>query len=289
MILSKRRFLPVLLSSIISISLVGCFHDEAEEDHHHDDTINLTLDAAEVISNPLSTGEIATASLMFHEVESELTGTVTYTGTTAIAALHVHEGFAGQSGDVLITLVNDDTDTNKWNIPDDEASLIVNDTLEAGGYYLNAHFADGKTLRAQILNHDVVVRVAALAAHDGVTTTGGGFVGVTVNMETHNVKAYARVTGLTDIKADPGGVHLHIEDASNANAELISLSEDTDVASGDLDATANEKAYKIATAEMLSMDDLMHIGAARWYINVHTDTNAAGELKGSLAAIEHAH
>jgi len=278
MILSRKVLLPTCLSGLLSLSLTACFHDEdavEEHDIHSDNEISLTLSSAQVINSDYATStDTGTANLLFHESEGELTGSITLSGEEP-GAVHVHVGYAGQTGVKLITLEKSDTDSTLWEIPEAQANLIDTSTLEAGGYYLNAHLANDQTLRAQITTDHIAVRVAALEPHSGVTTTGKGFVGVTVNTETHEVTAYVSISDLED----NSGVHLHVENADETNSQKISLD--------DISVNTDKTSYKTPDGSTLEADAMENIESARWYINVHNATTGNGELKGSLAAISH--
>lgn len=283
---SGKYFLPVVLSGVLGITLSGCLNDTAEEAHalHTDEAIALSLDKLQVIDQSKShnvANDGGTADFQFHESEGELTGSVTFVGTPP-EALHVHQGYAGQSGAVVITLMPDAANNTLFTIPDEQATAIDADVLKAGGYYLNAHYADGSTLRAQIAVDHIEFSVARLEKHDGVASTNGsGFAGVTVNTETFEMTAYVTINGLTDIATD--GVHLHVENDAipPVTTQKIIL---------EVDNTASGTVYKSPSS--LTDRTLLHeamddISAGRWYINVHTVSNPNGELIGQLDAITH--
>ena len=288
MILSKQKFLPVAMATLLGFSLTACFHDDDttdEDGHHHDDAISLTLDAAEVISDPLTTGETGTATLTVHETEGELTGMVMFMGT-APDSLHVHSGFAGQTGAVVITLVKDTTTPTMWNIPEAEAGNITLTTLEAGGYYLNAHYGT-KSTRAQIIAADhIEVKVAALAAHttlDDNTGTGTGFAGVTVNTETNDVKVHVSIAAVENLTSAITGVHLHIHDGATPavdSQKIILVDDDSTVAT-----TGVEKFSTDSAGEELEPTDRANIANNNWYVNIHTSNNLSGELRADFTAI----
>lgn len=297
MYFSKKSFLPVAMSALLSISLTACFHDDDDDDHDHvhGGDITLTLDADEVVSGALDTGETATATLLVHEDDEELTGSVMFTGSSTVTALHLHSGYAGQTGGAVITFEQDATNDMMWNIPSDSttgdtAGDLDLATLQAGGYYLNAHYANG-TLRAQVITEDhIEIRVAALMPHTDVTTSGAGFAGVTINTETNDVIAHVTINELDDLTSalntDTGddGVHLHITDADNTDdSSKFNL-----LAAGT--ATTGKETYSYdSTASVdnagLAGNDRANIALNQWYINVHTVDNLPGELRADFTAI----
>lgn len=287
MIFSKKAFLPVALSGLLSLSLTACFHDEAEDDHdeHHHGDISLTLDAAEVISGPLTTGETGTATFTVHETEGELTGMVMFMGT-APDSVHVHSGFAGETGSPVITLAKDSVTTTMWNIPEAEAGNITLATLEAGGYYLNAHYGT-KSTRVQIITADhITYKVAALAPHTTLNDDTGsatGFAGVTVNTETNDVKVHVTIDAVEDLSSAITGVHLHVHDGATPpvdSQKIILVDSDSTVAS-----TGVENFNTNSAGETLTPADRINIANNNWYLNIHTSNNTGGEVRADFSAI----
>ena len=284
MILSKKAFLPVALSGLLSLSLTACFHDEAEDDHdeHHHGLIELTLNANQVTdSTKAASTRTATASLTFHEDDGELTGSVMIMGDP-ITGISVYDGFAGEVGTELFPLEQDPTSAMMWMIPEDSTTLITPAKLGQGGYYLRAELADGNILRSQITPEGIEVAVAELLDASDVR---GGFAGVTLNTGTHEVVAYVAIPDLINIATD--GVLL--ETYSAATPAVITDPTITLV----VDDNASGQAYKtpsLLADRTLGHESMEDIAAGRWHIivkNTTNATNADGELTGSLPAVSH--
>ena len=280
--LSNKPFLPVAMSALLSVSLTACFHDDTIDEEHHDSTIDLTLTGDEVVDITkahANTANGGTATLMFHETEEELAGTVTFTGT-APTSVEVREGFAGQSAAAAtFTLEVDAADSSIFTIPDEQA--IDPELVESGSYYLLATYGDGTTTRSQITAHGIEISVARFEAVSGVTTTGSGFAGITLNTDSNVVTSYVSIVDVTGIS----NVHIHIEDATTPTpvGTLVTL---------EVDNTAAGVVYMSPTdltEKTLTHDERMNIAAGRWYVNVHTTTNSAGEIRADLGAIEMDH
>ena len=183
-----------------------------------DEKIALIVGDTQVVDlNSFSTTETGTANLTFHYSESLLSGSVVFTETEP-TKVHVHQSFAGQTGDLIFALVQSTTNPAVWNIESTTdpmtgtlSNMIDVDTLLAGGYYINVHFGNevnSPTLRAQITNDNIKTQFALLVAHKGIITTASGFSGVSINENKCNISAYITLTDVVDVS----GVHLHIED-----------------------------------------------------------------------------
>jgi len=248
-----------------------------------DEKIALIIDDAQVVDqNSFSATESGTANLIFRYSENLLSGNVVFT-QTAPTKVHVHQGYAGQTGDLVFALVQNTTNPAIWDIeeimdPVTEvfSNAVDSNTLAAGGYYLNVHFGNdptSPTLRAQIVSNDVKFNVAPLIAHNGITTIASGFAGASANEINCQVSAFVTLVDLVDVT----GVHLHIEDENGSTSNKIVLELDTSVTTATV--------YKIADADsFLNFSDLANVNAGHWYINVHTATNTSGELIGYLDA-----
>jgi len=109
-----------------------------------DQVVAVTLDAAQEIPAPSGVPAGATGSA---EVSVDADGTVTatlgvsnLTGEAMMA--HIHRGFAGRTGPVLIGLTTDDGG-NTWTVPADARSLTDDEigAFNRGELYFNVHTA----------------------------------------------------------------------------------------------------------------------------------------------------
>jgi len=284
----RKTLKSILIVALFPLILTACIHSDDDDDHDdspHEHAVNFDLDQHQVVNldaaNTNSTGE---ASLEFHQDENELHGAVTFTGDTPYE-VHVHVGYAGQDGEKLYDLTDDDAD-GSWTIPEDEEVLSQSDIadLEAGRLYINAHFDDGSgnlsTIRGQILVHEIGIATARLsAANDDtgnpITTTGGGFAALTMDEETGAIKSF--VTFSSTPATDITGMHIH---DSEEKIGIITLTDTND---------SNNVIYSTDSAETLDavgIDQALH---GKLYINVHTDDNPNGELIAELPVMTHGH
>jgi hypothetical protein len=97
-----------------------------------------TLNAGSEVPPNLSAAT-GTATLTVDTVTRSMTGTVTTTGISGIAA-HIHEGVVGVSGPIIFPLSESYAGSGVWSttVTISDAQLA---TLRAGNYYFNVHSA----------------------------------------------------------------------------------------------------------------------------------------------------
>ena len=138
--------LSVLLALGACDSTDGDFEDInitiSQTDAVEQQSVAVTLDASQEIPTPV--GVPANASGIADVAVDEngvVTATLTVSNLTGPAtAAHIHSGFAGETGPVLVGLTTDDGGTT-WTVPADAATLTA-EQIEAfnnGGLYFNVH------------------------------------------------------------------------------------------------------------------------------------------------------
>ena len=289
------KFSKQIPAALVGVSLTfgvsACFHDDTDDDHH-DSSISVHIHEEEVVvaSGRNEDSVEGTATLEFHETEKELKGSVIFTGTVAPDRLHIHSGFAGQTGGVVITL-DESTTAGTWVIPEAEETLTDEEIeiLEAGGYYLNAHFPDETTIRGQIAFGDVTYVVSDLAAakdaNDAtISTTGTGFAGITVNTATRAVASYVTVENLASGNLAEN-VHIHYDNVNETTLVPVTLTKtaDTPITFSNDNGTTDDN-------DTLTVEGFVEGNHGRWYINVHTTANPNGELRADFGVFPtHSH
>jgi len=152
----------------------------------------------------------ASADLTVNVGTGDVTGTLTINGIDVTAA-HIHDGFAGENGPVLIGLEQDTSDPSIYDVPAGAMLDVTGvDKLLAAGLYLNAHTVahPGGELRAQILPQDFTLVFAALSGDNEVPrvdTVAGGRAAVTLNTATGALVVQAQIDGLDGASA----AHVH--------------------------------------------------------------------------------
>ena len=147
--------------------------------------VQVTLSPDETLPRPTS-GAGGTGELTFDLINGSVTGGVTTTGIVATMA-HIHDGFAGAAGPVIVNFVKSGTDPNRW---DAQAGAILTEDqingLLAGRLYVNVHSAayPAGEIRAQIKPENIVVVFTAMsggAVVPAVTTIASGTAATTVD------------------------------------------------------------------------------------------------------------
>lgn len=184
---------------------------------------------------------------------------------------HIHTGFAGENGDVLVGLVESESTAGVWmtdgSIALDEATATQ---LLAGGHYVNVHTAanTGGEIRGQITpdNIEVFGIIAnGLQEVPAVTTTASGAGAFTLNTSTGALSGSVTITGMTANMA-----HIHEGEMGVNGDVLIGL---TAGASGMWSVPANTT----LTAEQMNV-----MADGGLYTNFHSDAFPSGEIRGQI-------
>lgn len=231
----------------------------------------LTLSGEEEVPAVTSAGT-ATADLTINVGTGAVQGTLTITGIDVTAA-HIHDGFAGSNGPVLVGLEQDSTDPSIYNVP---AGALLDaagvDDLLAAGLYLNAHTAanPGGELRAQILPADFVLYFAALSGKNEVPrvdTVANGRAAITVNTVSGAIVVQAQVSGLDGANA----AHVHDGFAGANGPVLVGLTQD-----------GSDPGRWFVEDGLLNGAGIDAFNAGGLYVNVHSPDNPGGELRGQI-------
>jgi len=230
-------------------------------------------------------------------VQAELSGSrMAFVGTfdglsspvaTDIAGgAHIHEGLAGATGGIVLELgLSLDGDMRGGRFPAGMNTFQLTegqaDTMRARGYYVNIHSQDINSgeLRAQLLPEARTYFYAPLSGASevpAVNSDAGGALAVEVNPG--RATASGTFLGLssmlnTDIE---GGAHIHAGYAGQNGPIANLLSADADAAglNGSFPALANT--FEASGGWIDSLRE------RRYYVNVHSMDQPAGEVRGQL-------
>ncbi|VUX55720.1 conserved protein of unknown function [uncultured Woeseiaceae bacterium] len=214
----------------------------------------------------------AQVSLMVNLATGVVQGNLTVTGLVATAA-HIHDGFAGTNGSVLVGLDQDAMDPSLFTVP---AGAMLDaagvDRLLAGALYVNVHTAanPGGEIRGQILPDGFVLRFTDLAGSAAVPRVGsvaGGRAAVTLDQVTGALVVQAQVEGL----ADATQAHVHEAYAGASGPVLVPLSQDV-----------MDPGHWFAEGATLNAAGLVAFAAGQLYVNIHSPANPAGEIRGQI-------
>lgn len=207
---------------------------------------------------------------------------------------HIHAGIAGQNGPVIIPL-NDistnitDAATGTFWTTDPSATFINRTNTLNGFYYFNAHSVanPGGEVRGQILPGDAnVERIVLQTAQEipAVVTPSAANVGGVAYITTNGdnfIGANVQVDGFTPVlEGAPSPVHIHTGFAGEAGPITVVLNEVATI--NDADGNAVENTFYRATAASATAAAFVaaDFNAGRNYINVHSEANASGEIRG---------
>lgn len=193
---------------------------------------------------------------------------------TATAA-HIHSGFAGTDGGVLIGLEQDAADASIWRFPAD-ASFTAEQIaqLQAGGTYFNVHTPANPAgeVRGQLGGENISFTITTM---DGgqevppVATAGSGIGYATVNEATGSIIAFIRTAGLMDTAT---AAHIHLAAEGSNGPVVIALEQDA----------TDSSIWNTPDGAILDSDSLAAFLNEELYFNVHTPANPAGDIRGQL-------
>jgi hypothetical protein len=213
-----------------------------------------------------------TANLTVNLATGATSGAVTVTGFTSNAA-HIHDGFAGVNGPVVIGFEQDAANAQRWAAPAGASLTSAQvDRLLAGALYLNVHSAQfpGGEVRGQILPPNLSLLFTDLSGlHEvpEVATLARGRAALTLNSASRTVTIYINTQGVDDANA----AHLHRGVAGTNGPVVVGLTKDASV--------ATRWFVENAGVPQADFDALL---AAGTYVNVHTPANAGGEIRGQV-------
>jgi hypothetical protein len=234
--------------------------------------IHVVLSADQIFPKPASTA-MGAGDLTFDLISGAVTGGVNLTGINATLA-HIHEGYAGENGDVQLNFVKDPADANHWT-PDTTQVLTADQInfLLDGELYLNVHSAAYQTgeIRGQIIPDNIQVVFATLDGTQvvpAVTTTATGVAAVTLNKNENEASVMINGTGVDDAT----DAHVHVAAAgANATAALITLQKD-----------ATTPGHWFAEDQPVVSADIDQFNANNWYVDVHTPGAPDGAIRGQF-------
>lgn len=254
-------------------------------------TLEVTLEARqEVTDTPLAPGNenlTAVGRIVVDEPTLDFRATVTASGLDdgdTITMVHIHSGFAGENGGVLIGLAAT-ADPSVFEVTgsiNDFAGIPGNDleTFLAGGWYFNLHTASNPSgqLRGQIFTDDVdVVRLQLEGQQENPAVINApgvsGVAYVTFDEDDEQIVVNSRVEGFTPFLDAPiGPVHLHAGFAGENGPVLLPLQP----------VGQSDTIYRGTEADISGDLDFAVLAEGGVYVNIHSTANPSGELRGQI-------
>lgn len=197
-----------------------------------------------------------------------------------IGPVHLHSGFAGTNGPVLLPLFPvGDSETSFSSTEADAIADIDFEQIAKGGTYINVHSAANGSgeVRGQVLTNQVAVVRTELQTQQtvpAVTTPSSQNVGG-VGYLTFDKQdpSFTPVANVTVSGFESSAVHVHRGGVAGvAGPVQIAL---TDVSPSDAPGTV----FSATAGEIFSLQGLLN---GVYYFNAHSAANPAGEIRGQI-------
>lgn len=212
------------------------------------------------------------AAVTLNTLSGDLVVEARISGLDGASAAHVHDGFAGSNGPVLVGLSQDAANPARWFVEDGTLNAAGLASFSEGALYVNVHSPanPGGELRGQVIPNGVELLVAELSGSQEVPAveskaSGTGFLTrniansvVTININTRDL-------------ADANAAHLHGAFAGLNGGVEIGLMQD-----------GSDPSRWSAQAQSLSAAQTAALAAGATYLNVHTPGNPGGEIRGQV-------
>ena len=241
------------------------------------DVIRVELAGENQVPTAVTSSNSGVAYVTVNKLTGEIRGSIKNTGLDDATAAHIHSAFAGANGGIVSGLIQG-VDVSIWNI---DNNTILDTTqlgdLLAGGLYFNVHTPANTSgeARGQIIpegiEHDRVVLSGDNQIPNAVSSAGSAVAYITVNETSGAITAHIITEGLTDTTV----AHIHSGFAGTNGSIVLDLIQDVDN-------------FSSATGDSLDTSALADFLAGKLYFNVHTTTNAAGDVRGQIQP-EHIH
>ncbi len=193
-----------------------------------------------------------------------------YGVTDDTTAAHIHFAAKGENGPIIKTLVGAG---EIYTLPKDSfLSRSELDSLKAGELYFNVHTEanPGGEFRGQISVKDNMHSTATLSGTNevpSVESIGSGVGVLTVEKTTLAVSGSVTYSDLTNVTA----AHVHIAMSGENGPVIITL-----------ESGSEDGQFMVPADTTLSEDQMRAFLMGHLYFNVHTESNAAGELRGQI-------
>jgi len=185
---------------------------------------------------------------------------------------HVHEGYAGANGPVLVALAQDQANANHWFAEGETLNAAALDAFAAGRFYVNFHSQanPGGEIRGQIVPEGIAVIFAELSGEQripAVTTLADGLGALTLDEAGALLTIHVNTRGIDDASA----AHLHGAFGGTNGGVEVGLTQD-----------GSNPAHWFVEAQTLTSDQLDALLDGATYLNVHSPSNPGGEIRGQV-------
>lgn len=204
------------------------------------------------------------------------TGTVTLhlnaNGAADAVGAHIHLGYAGENGGVLVALEQDAVDPNRWSASAAQLDAAGLASYRAGQLYVNLHTPANPSgeIRGQIAPPPIEVLFTNLSGDQEVppvVSAASGIAASTVDRDTGTVTLHLNASGADDAVAS----HIHTAPIGQNGPVLIPLTQDM-----------NDIGHWSVVGERFDSDSLANYKGGQLYVNLHTPANPGGEIRGQI-------
>lgn len=238
-------------------------------------TFTVPLGAAQLFPAP-SSAATGSASLNAHLGNGSIGGKITLSGVTA-TAVSISEGFAGDSGKPLITLIASGS-SGEWDVP--AGALLTADQMNAlmqGALYVvaaSAAYPAGE-VRGQILPANVMVSFSPMAGTQEVppvSIAASGIAATTVDAAANTLTVHVHTAGV----ADAMGAEVATGAMGKNGSQLATLEKDS-----------VDPAHWAVERVAINASDVADFEATDWYVNIATPADPDGAIRGQIDAPTH--
>jgi len=213
------------------------------------------------------------AALTLDEAGALMTLHVNTRRLAAPTNAHLHGAFAGANGGVEVGLTQDGGDPDHWFVEEAALSTAQLDALLAGATYVNVHSTAHSSgeIRGQVIPDGIVFAFGQLSGSQRVpvvNTAATGTFAVTANPVAGTLVAHANTSGVVN----PTVAHIHDGYAGTNGGVAVPLVLDP-----------GDDSHWSAIDAPVDTNQLAALRSGRYYINVHTQSNPGGEIRGQLA------
>lgn len=198
----------------------------------------------------------------------------------AVTDIHIHSGFAGESGPILATLV--EREDGSYEVPDSTVLTAAQKaSFEQGGLYVNIHtdiFPDGE-VRGQLPGPDEgksAFSNAGVSWQDAIPQTFSTHVGIsfaTLNKQTGELRGSVFVNDLLGVTAvELGAGWAPTENDPSTDTVLISLVQDA----------ADSAVWRLPSGAILPQEHRALFGEGKLFFNVITVDHPTGEIRSQF-------
>lgn len=189
--------------------------------------------------------------------------------SSPVTGAHFHLAAAGENGDVVENLTGS---VNGVMINAEVNPTAYLSALRAGIIYLNVHtemFPDGE-LRAQLMADGSLYFDASLDAAQEVPALDGTGAGLAMFSVSQDLKSMTYNVSTAALSGPVTAAHLHLAEAGSNGDVVVDLSDNID---------GNSIS---GTVEDLPVELLNCMLRGNVYLNIHTDANPSGEIRGQV-------